>query len=450
MSRYHSHNSYSITSNNPVLYWMQGTQRYHDNHALDYAIKKANAHNVGLKVLFVLNGNYPDANARNMTFMLEGLKSLQNTLRNKGIVFTVEIGEFKTVLSQILENISMLVMDQSYLRHLRDIKAEIGFKATNNRIPCVSVESDVLVPVKEASDKAEYAARTIRKKLHAKLATYNTLPEMPPIQTPLPLNSASILDDSIPAIIKHLDVDESVPKSDWFKGGEDEAFKALDTFIHHRLTDYKNSNDPSKDNTSKMSMYLHFGMISPLRIYQTIQQQTTMDQASVDNYLEQLFIRRELAFNYVMFREGYDAFETMSEPWAYETMEDHKADKREYIYHREDYCAFRTHDAYFNAAMKEMVKTGFMHNYMRMYWGKKIIEWSVDYKTAYETILTLNNTYFIDGRDPVSYASVAWLFGKHDQGWKARKVFGKLRYMNAAGLKRKFDIDAYVKRCNTL
>ncbi|HCZ23721.1 MAG TPA: deoxyribodipyrimidine photolyase, partial [Acholeplasmataceae bacterium] len=169
---------------------------------------------------------------------------------------------------------------------------------------------------------------------------------------------------------------------------------------------------------------------------------------SFDQYVEQLLVRRELAFNYVTYQKGYDQFESMTEPWAYQTMTSHEHDFRPYLYTKEDYISFKTHDPYFNAAMKEMVLTGYMHNYMRMYWAKKIIEWSPNYVYAYEMIKSLNNTYFIDGRDANSYAGIAWCFGKHDRAWTERDIFGKLRYMNAGGLERKFDIQSYVSRMN--
>ena len=161
-------------------------------------------------------------------------------------------------------------------------------------------------------------------------------------------------------------------------------------------------------------------------------------------------MRRELAFNFVYYREGYDAFETMTNPWAYRTMDLHNGDVRPYLYNLEALENFATHDIYWNTAMKEMVITGYMHNYMRMYWCKKIIEWTPNFKKAYETAIYLNNKYFIDGRDPNSYTGVAWCFGIHDRGWRERHVFGTLRYMNAQGLKRKFDMEKYIERVDKL
>ncbi|MFP4178128.1 MAG: FAD-binding domain-containing protein, partial [Acholeplasmataceae bacterium] len=245
----------------------------------------------------------------------------------------------------------------------------------------------------------------------------------------------------------------SVRRSRYFKGGYIEASRRITAFLEERIERYQDSNDPGLDLTSKLSPYLHFGQISALEILERVLlavEQQRVDGQGVDAFIEQLLIRRELAFNYVFYQEGYDRFRTMTEDWAYRTMAEHEGDERPALYSLKEIEAGRTDDPYFNAAMKEMALTGYMHNYMRMYWAKRIIEWSADYRTAYKRILTLNNKYFIDGRDPNSYAGVAWCFGKHDRAWTERPVFGKLRYMNANGLKRKFAIEDYVSHIESL
>jgi deoxyribodipyrimidine photo-lyase len=160
-------------------------------------------------------------------------------------------------------------------------------------------------------------------------------------------------------------------------------------------------------------------------------------------YLEQLIVRRELAFNFVYYTDDYDQFTCLPE-WARKTLDHHAGDKRNPVYSRKALETAQTHDPYWNAAMMEMKHTGYMHNYMRMYWGKKILEWTRDPEQAFKTALAINNEYFLDGRDPNSYAGVAWIFGKHDRPWPERPIFGKVRYMAASGLERKCDIQAYV------
>jgi deoxyribodipyrimidine photo-lyase len=169
-----------------------------------------------------------------------------------------------------------------------------------------------------------------------------------------------------------------------------------------------------------------------------------------DDFIEELVVRRELSYNFIYYNRQYNNFHFMTYPWAYETMYAHENDQREYIYTIDDYIQYKTHDPYFNAAMKEMVELGYMHNYMRMYWAKKVIEWSPNYQEAYRILIYLNNYYFLDGNTPNGYTGVAWCFGKHDRAWTERPIFGKIRYMNQNGLKRKFDIDNYITKINRL
>jgi deoxyribodipyrimidine photo-lyase len=239
------------------------------------------------------------------------------------------------------------------------------------------------------------------------------------------------------------------PASRHFRGGTARAKQMLERFITQSLPVYaEHSNQPQTDDVSMLSPYLHFGQISPLYVAWRIEH-SAAPRAAKDAYLEQLIVRRELAINFVWFTPDYDRFTCLPD-WARQSLRQHAADPREYLYSREQFERAGTHDPYWNAAMREMLATGFMHNYMRMYWGKKILEWSASPEQAFETALHLNNKYFIDGRDPNSYAGVAWIFGRHDQAWKERPVFGKTRYMNANGLRRKCDIEAYVAKVDRL
>jgi deoxyribodipyrimidine photo-lyase len=195
-----------------------------------------------------------------------------------------------------------------------------------------------------------------------------------------------------------------------------------------------------------MSPYLHFGQISPVYIVQRVLESA---QAGVEEYLEELIIRRELSMNFVTYNPFYDTYGGLPD-WARRTLAEHAEDPREHIYSRSEFEEARTDDPYWNAAQQELLVTGKMHGYMRMYWGKKILEWSETPEEAYRTALILNNRYELDGRDPNGYAGVAWCFGRHDRAWKERPVFGKIRYMNAAGLNRKFDAGRYAARIEAL
>ena len=429
-----------------VLYWMQHTQRIDQNYALYHAIKKANTLALPLKVLFVIVPDYKDATTRHYQFMLEGLKELQATFKHMGADFCVETGSFDEVLASYLKAASVFYLDDAYMPFMRQTKKHWIHEATSLKIPAHQFFSDTVVPVFQVSQKTEYSARTIRPKLLKQVDDYLDEVEMPKLKKRVNSSNAFSLEE----VMNTLDVKVLSPVTEYFKGGETAAFDALNQFFDTRLKHYPKGNDPSTAYTSQLSPYLHFGMLSPVRVYLEAQHYLDQYPEATEGFLEQLLVRRELAFNFVWYHDGFDQFNQMTYGWAYDTMDAHREDARATIYTLDDYLKASTHDAYFNAAMKEMMFTGYMHNTMRMYWGKKIIEWSKNYESAYETILYLNNHFFLDGRDPVSYASVAWLFGQHDRAWASREIFGKMRYMNANGLKRKYAIEDYVKQMNAL
>jgi deoxyribodipyrimidine photo-lyase len=438
-----------------VVYWMQQSQRVHYNHALNHAIELANSYQLPLVCFFGLDDTYKDANERSYAFMLEGLKEVKETLYKLGITFVLRFGKPHEAILSLLDEAQALIMDRGYLRHQRAWRKDLFHKINHEADLLIDmVDTDLIVPVHIASNKSEYGAYTIRPKIKRLYEDYRDFKKLEILTNKklLDIKSDDDLND-IKALIKRLDIDHSVPMSPYYHGGYQAASHLFSTFIQDKSDNYPISNDPSTNYTSLMSMYLHFGQISSLELLERLYlalEQGQLKGESFDQYIEQLLIRRELAFNYVFYHQGYDNFETMTENWAYQTMNAHEFDHKTYLYDLETLESYKTHDIYFNAAMKQMVKTGYMHNYMRMYWAKKIIEWTPSFKIAYETTIYLNNKYFIDGRDPNSYAGVAWCFGKHDRAWTEREIFGKLRYMNAKGLERKFDIIEYVRLMNEL
>ncbi|UCC22037.1 MAG: deoxyribodipyrimidine photolyase, partial [Planctomycetota bacterium] len=253
--------------------------------------------------------------------------------------------------------------------------------------------------------------------------------------------------DNIDKAVSRLNIDRTVGKVVGLRGGAAEAKRHLNNFLKNKLANYpKLRNDPNADCTSNMSPYLHFGQISPL--YIALEVIKTKGPAK-DAYLEELIVRRELSYNFVFYNNDYDKFKSLP-PWVVRTLNFHRRDKRQYNYSLADFENARTHDPYWNTAQKQMLITGKMHGYMRMYWGKKILEWTKTPRQAFKIALYLNNKYELDGRDPNGFAGVAWCFGKHDRAWAERPVFGKVRYMNAAGLRRKFDPDQYVTKIDRL
>jgi deoxyribodipyrimidine photo-lyase len=309
-------NNLEIGNGDYVLYWMQQSSRAEYNHALEYAILRANGLGQPLLVVFGLMDDYPEANLRHYRFMLEGLK-----------------------------------------------------------------------------------------------------------ETP----------------VDHL-----------YKGGTSEAKRIFEEFIERKLAQYKeNRNQPQTNHVSLMGMYLQFGQISPLYLALQIKNAKQKPEKDGEAFLEELIARRELAINFVNYTEDYDSFSCLP-VWAKRTLRDHEKDKREPQYTGEQLEKAETHDEYWNTAMKEMRYTGYMHNHMRMYWGKKILEWCRTPEYAFRTALAINNKYFIDGRSPNSFANIAWVFGLHDRPWKERPIFGKIRYMTASGLERKCDISAYLDKVEKL
>lgn len=439
-----------------ILYWMQQAQRVAYNHALAYAIELANEAKLPLLVYFGLTPSYPDANRRHYAFMCNGLLEVAQELSERRIGFNCFLGSPDKAIEPLLSHAAALVMDKGYMKLPRLWRANVLAKARQLQIPYIAtVETDLIVPIEIAHQKEAYAARTLRPHIKRNLDQYATELTTPEAKYPYVLGvnfQAGALftlnKKSIEHFLNNPDLDQSVRESKHFQGGYLEARTKLMDFLQNKLSHYNDSNDPSKHLTSQMSPYLHFGQISPLEIYLEAKKLSeTLAGTGMESYLgyvEQLTVRRELAFNYVYYREGYDQFETMTYPWAYETMERHAKDIRPNLYDLKAFEEGLTYDPYWNAAQKEMVLTGYMHNYMRMYWCKKIIEWTPDYKCAYDYALYLHNKYAIDARDPNTYVGVAWCFGLHDRGWTRREVFGTLRYMNDKGLKRKFNMQGYL------
>lgn len=439
-----------------VLYWMQQAQRVHYNHALEYAIQVANQNDLPVLVYFGLSANYPEANRRHYQFMIEGLKEVFSLLKNFNISYVIKIASPEVGILPYLEQAHCLVMDHGYLRHQRQWRSDVVDYAKMNypHLSIFCVDTDLIVPVLVVSQKAEYGAFTLRPKIKKLVNEFRDFTRLSVVKNQYPVEIANDdnLDD-VEHVMNRLKLNHEPLPEVPFRGGYLEASQLCSLFVINKANHYLASNDPSHEYTSKLSMYLHFGQISALEIYERMTlavEQNQIDGVSYDAFVEQLIVRRELAFNYIYYQDGYDEFEKMTESWAYKTMHAHELDIKPYIYTLKQLETSQTHDPYFNAAMKEMFITGFMHSYMRMYWAKKIIEWSTSFKGAYQTIKYLNNKYFIDGRDPNSYAGIAWCFGKHDRAWTERSVFGKLRYMNDKGLERKFDMQEYLHKIITL
>jgi len=434
-----------LRSGKYVLYWMQAAQRAEYNHALEYALENANALKKPLLVLFSITDHYPEANLRHYRFMLEGIHETAKSLQNKGIHMVIRHNRPDVSAVELSADAALVVVDAGHLRPQRKWRK----KAAQN-IDCAlhEVETNLIVPIDQASPKEEFSAGTFRPRI-SRLLNYYLVPlrHKRPGKDSLSLSLDRFDISDLRKAVAKLRIDKSVPAVDTFHGGTAHAKKHLAKFLSEKLDNFQSlRNDPTVEYVSNMSPYLHFGQISPL--YIALQVINTRSPGT-DAYLEELIVRRELSHNFVFYNEQYDSFDALPN-WARQSLDRHRKDKRQYLYSLKQFEQARTHDPYWNAAQKQMVTTGKMHGYMRMYWGKKILEWTEEAREAFRIALYLNNKYELDGRDANAYTGVAWCFGKHDRAWGQRPVFGKIRYMNAAGLRRKFDPDAYVKKVELL
>lgn len=431
-----------------VLYWMQQAQRARANPALEEAVRLADERGLPVVVGFGLDEHYPDANLRHFAFMLEGLAETARELEERGIGFVLRRGRPPEVALDLARDARILVCDRGYLRHQRQWRDRVAERAP---CPVVEVEGEVVVPVEAASDRAEIGARTLRPKIRRLLDAFLDLPDERGPRRRAAADLETLLDPDDPeALLATLDVDRSVLPVRRFRGGTSEAEARLARFLEERLEGYAEArNDPGRAATSELSPYLHFGQISPVAVAVAVQGSGAGSPQDRAAFLEELVVRRELSCNFTWHVEDYDRFSALP-GWARATLSAHAGDPRPALYGIAELEAADTHDPAWNAAMREMRETGYMHNYMRMYWGKKILEWSRSPEEAFATALRLDNRWFLDGRDPNGYAGVAWCFGLHDRPWPERPVFGKVRSMTAAGLARKFDVGAYIRRVDAL
>eukprot|EP00892_Ulva_mutabilis_P009234 jgi/Ulvmu1/6683/UM030_0014.1 len=429
----------------PVVYWMSRDQRMSDNWALLHAAEEALKADKQVAVCFNLVDEFLDAGARQFGFMLRGLREMAPKLEAANIRFHLLRGNPKETVPELVKilDAALLITDQSPLNLPRQWREDVKEAVS---CPFHEVDAHNIVPVWETSEKREYAARTIRPKIHKKLSTFlEEFPELPELPA---------WEDSSPGIEWDTIIEEvtergkAVPEVSEFAPGEDAARAALtgkDGFVTARLKGYnKGRNDPNKPKAlSCLSPYFHFGQLSTQRAALEASKHRGKAKEDVEAFIEESVVRRELSDNFCFYETKYDSLECAA-AWAQDTLQAHAKDKRPHVYTLEQFEAAKTHEDVWNAAQREMVHLGKMHGFMRMYWAKKILEWSASPAEALETALYLNNKYELDGRDPNGYVGCLWsIAGIHDHGWTEREITGKIRYMNYNGCKRKFDIKAY-------
>jgi deoxyribodipyrimidine photo-lyase len=424
-----------------VVYWMQAAQRPDWNHALEYAVRRANESGKPLFAWFGLTERFPEANLRHYAFMLEGLRETQAALAKRGVPLIVERADPGRGIAAAARDAALVVVDAGYTRLERAWRRDA---ASGLRCPLLQVETNVVVPVGAASAKDEFMAATLRPKIKRAWGRFLVPLKATPLRRAAPPSWLAPLDLGDPdRVLAGLRLDRTVGPVPGVAGGPSRAKRRLRAFLSRKIDRYaEDRNDPLIDGTSGLSPYLHFGQISPLEVALKAVASGSPGRVA---FIEELVVRRELSMNFTTYNGAYDRFEGLP-AWARSTLLEHRRDRREAVYAAAELEAARTHDPYWNAAQVQLLTRGGIHGYLRMYWGKRILAWSEDPAEAFATALRLNNRYGLDGRDPNGFAGVAWCFGKHDRGWPSRPIFGKVRAMNAAGLRRKFDADADARR----
>ena len=432
-----------------VVYWMQRAQRGTDNPALDVAITAANELQRPLVVFFGLHPKYPNANQRHYAFLIQGLEETKQAVEKRGAAFAFRPFPNHDLLKFCAEvNPCLVVGDENPMREPEGWRQSAARHLT---VPFWTVDADVIVPIK-LFPKEEYAARTIRPKLHKLLPVF-----FQPLENPKALyqwkeNDKPFSQEIDPQrLLEELPLDRSASVLPDVKGGTAEGMRVLQRFILERLASYDTArNQPHLAGTSELSAFLHFGHLSPLTIALAARE-ADAPQVAKDAFLEELIVRREVAINFVARNPQYDSLAGCPD-WGQKTLAEHAADARAHLYTESQFESAATHDRLWNAAQQEMVTTGRMHGYLRMYWAKKILEWTRTPEEAFAIAVHLNDRYEMDGRDPNGYTGIAWAIGgKHDRPWAPkRNVFGMIRFMSGDGCARKFNVPAYIERVNKL
>ncbi len=426
-------------SKGPVIYWISRDARAGDNWAMLYSQETALKLKQPLHAAFCLAPSFLGASMRSYRFLLKGLDELEEKLAKKNIPFHLLLGDPPDTITELAGQIKAgaVVSDFSPLKISRNWRMKAA-----KTLKCAFLEVDAhnIVPCRAASPKLEYAAYTFRPKINRLLDEF--LVEFPALKKH-PFKSFKKPKSNRQEAKKTLKADDNAPAVDWIKPGEKAGMEALAGFIKNTLVNYeKNRSDPNLNGQSDLSPYLHFGHLSPQRAALEVKKNS---RPGSEAFLEELIVRRELSDNFCFYNEHYDCPEGFPE-WAKKSHFEHAKDKREYLYSLREFEHALTHDELWNAAELQMVNKGKMHGYMRMYWAKKILQWSKSPQEALETAIYLNDKYELDGRDPNGYAGIMWsIGGVHDRAWPPRNVFGKIRYMSYGGCKSKFNVTKFIE-----
>ncbi len=461
-----------------VLYWMIATRRTRWNFALDRAVAWARKLNQPLVVFEPLRVGYLWASDRLHRFVIEGMVDNRDALAETGALYYpyVEPSEYadKGLLAALAEQASVIVTDEFPAFFLpRMVTA--ATRRLDVRVEMV--DSNGLFPL-HATEQVFVSAYQFRRYLQKNLRPHLAVA---PSANPLARAKLPSLAKLPPAISKHwpaaklesllandglakLPIDHHVGPAS-FRGGPAAAGKVLKRFLDRNLQRYRDDrNDPEADIASGLSPYLHFGHISAHEVFHKLMDREVWDAEKIaakatgkregwwgaspaaESFLDELITWRELGYNRCAHTDDYDEYESLPD-WARITLEKHARDRREHIYSLRQLERSETYDPLWNAAQRQLVREGRMHNYLRMLWGKKILEWTHSPREALAVMIELNNKYAVDGRDPNSYSGIFWCLGRYDRAWgPERKIFGKIRYMSSENTARKLPVQGYLKK----
>jgi len=437
-----------------VLYWAQMNRRVAYNHALAHAVELANSRGLPLLYYEALGCTYPYANDRLHTFLLQGVPDTAKALEPLGIGYAFYLRRTRRdpndILYRLAAKAAAVVTDDYPAFVAANHNASVPKKLD---IAYYAVDSSCVVPM-NLLEKREWAAYTIRPKIHRMLSEYLVPVKIPKVRekwTAAPPSwHTEVMDSAIPDLVASCDIDHTVAPSLEFRGGAREAKRRLRVFLQSKLRRYaKERNEPSAHATSSLSPYLHFGQISSLEVALAAKDYAREHKLVADEFLEELIVRRELAFNFTRYTPEHDSLESLPD-WARQTLALHDRDPRDPQYKAADLERAATYDELWNATQRELLLRGTIHGYYRMYWGKKIIEWASSHKEALRIMIHLHDKYALDGRDPNTYTNILWCFGLHDRPWKERPIFGQVRYMSYEGMRRKTDVNAYLREISEL
>ena len=433
-----------------VVYWAQSSRRLRSNLALDYAIHRANEEELPVVVYESIRPDYPGANDRIHSFVLEGVAANHHDALKRGLRYVFFLprtrDESRGALRRLAQRARLVVTDEYPTLTFR---AQTQSFAAASPCPVVTVDGNGILPMR-VFGKEQYTAKQLRDRAFRLLEErWSDALELETKYRPfggdldLPnYNGANPRTNAASCAIDHSVAPVPV------RGGREEGLRRLDTFVRRKLAGYADRRNRDADHTSELSPYLHFGYLSAHEIARRALLSNAPAE-DIDAFLEQLIIRRELSFNLCFYRDDHASLACLPD-WAKKTLAEHADDRRHPVYSFDDLEHARTEDEVWNLAQRGLLKLGTIHNYLRMLWGKKVIEWSRKPEEAHAFMVAMHDKYAIDGRDPNTHAGILWCFGKHDRPWFERPIFGTIRYLASDSTKRKVDLAAYARKIDAL